>query len=220
MANSFWQNRFVDGPVSRVVKWLSLSAIFAFVTYVASVAFLSAFSYDDFPDSLLVKVEALPIIFPLHMITGALALALIPLTYHFRDRPKWHRPLGRITALDVLVSGVTAFPVALVLPVTFWSTAGFSMQAATWLTLLAMGIYHISRKNVAAHKACMLLMAATTTGAIVFRVLLGLWARFGEVQQFETVYAIDAWIAWILPLGLMAFLLRRGTHLVDSAKFY
>jgi hypothetical protein len=54
----------------------------------------------------------------------------------------------------------------------------------------------------------MLLMAATTSGAIFFRVFLGLWAKFGTMQHFEIFYALDAWVAWLLPLGTCALLLN------------
>ena len=37
-------------------------------------AVTAAFLNDDFPEGLAIKVELLPVIFPLHMVTGALAL--------------------------------------------------------------------------------------------------------------------------------------------------
>jgi hypothetical protein len=55
----------------------------------------------------------------------------------------------------------------------------------------------------------MLLMVATTSGAIVFRVLLALWSIFGSVRRFEAFYALDAWIAWLLPLSCTAAWLAR-----------
>ena len=55
----------------------------------------------------------------------------------------------------------------------------------------------------------MLLMAATTTGAIFFRIFLALWAMFGNFRHYEAFYAFDAWIAWTLPLCAMAIFLKR-----------
>ena len=55
----------------------------------------------------------------------------------------------------------------------------------------------------------MLLMAATTPGAIFFRIYLALWAIFGNFRHYEAFYAIDAWIAWTLPLAAMAIFLKR-----------
>jgi len=178
---------------------------------------LSAFANDDFPESLAIKVELLPLIFPLHMITGGLALMLLPLAIGLRPRPAWHRLFGRIAAVDVLLAGATAFPVAWVAPVTVWSAAGFTAQATTWLSLLALGIRNICLRRVEAHRTCMLLMAATTSGAVFFRVYLALWAMLGARRQFETFYACDAWIAWLLPLALTALAIGRFDRSLRAA---
>ncbi|MBC7492825.1 MAG: DUF2306 domain-containing protein [Novosphingobium sp.] len=195
----------------RAFRIALIAAIALFVMLAAWKAMNTPFALDDFPEELAIKVELLPLIFPLHMVTGGLALLLVPLTFVARRHPRWHRPLGRITAADVLISGLTAFPVALVAPVTRISALGFSAQAAVWLTLLALGIHNIRRGRVAAHRACMLLMAATTSGALLFRIALAWWAILGSARHYEVFYAADAWLAWSLPLSLAAYLLHRGS---------
>ena len=195
----------------RAFRIALIAAIALFVMLAAWKAMNTPFALDDFPEELALKVELLPLIFPLHMVTGGLALLLVPLTFVARRHPRWHRPLGRITAADVLISGLTAFPVALVAPVTRISALGFSAQAAVWLTLLALGIHNIRRGRVAAHRACMLLMAATTSGALLFRIALAWWAILGSARHYEVFYAADAWLAWSLPLSLAAYLLHRGS---------
>lgn len=177
--------------------------------YIAAKAMWIPFSHDDFPESLAIKVELLPVIFPIHMITGALALILLPAAYMLRHTNRFHKLIGRIAAADVLVSGITAFPVALVAPVTRLSAAGFTVQAALWILFLGLGIYSIRLRRVAAHRAYMLMMAATTSGAVFFRVYLALWAIYGNMRYFEAFYIFDAWIAWALPLTLCATALRR-----------
>lgn len=196
----------------RPLHWAILAAIMAFVTSVAVKALMQTFDQDDFPEALLVKVEALPVIFPLHMFAGALALVLIPLALLLRPWPRWHRIAGRIAAVDVLVAGVTAFPVAWVEPVTPWSGAGFIAQAAVWLTFLALGIWHIRAGRVDEHRACMLLMTATASGAIFFRVYLASWTILAEGRHFALFYSADAWFAWLLPLLATAlFIKKRGS---------
>ena len=195
----------------RAFRIALIAAIALFVMLAAWKAMNTPFALDDFPEELAIKVELLPLIFPLHMVTGGLALLLVPLTFVARRHPRWHRPLGRITAADVLISGLTAFPVALVAPVTRISALGFSAQAVVWLTLLALGIHNIRRGRVAAHRACMLLMAATTSGALLFRIALAWWAILGSARHYEVFYAADAWLAWSLPLSLAAYLLHRGS---------
>lgn len=164
---------------------------------------------DDFPEELLVKAELLPVLFPIHMVTGGLALLLVPGALLLSPRPRWHRPVARLAALDVLLAGLTAFPVAWVEPVTVTSALGFSAQGALWLVLLARGIWHIRSGNRAAHRACMVLMTAATSGAIFFRVYLALFALYGSYRFYLPFYAIDAWAAWGLPTALTALWLKR-----------
>lgn len=204
-------------PLKRLLSALILAAITAFVIATAYKALRAPFLIDDFPEELAVKAELLPVTFAVHMVTGGLALVLVPLAIMLRRHARWHRPVARIAALDVVVAGVTAFPVALVAPVTRWSAWGFAAQGATWLLLLGLGVQHIRAGRTAQHRNCMVLMAATMTGAIFFRVYLALWAIFAQGRQYELFYAIDAWIAWSLPLGLTALALRQHDSRRSSA---
>ncbi|QQR37243.1 DUF2306 domain-containing protein [Devosia oryziradicis] len=178
-----------------------------FVIYVALRGISESFDNDGFPEPLAVKLELLPVIFPVHMVSGGLALLLVPLVLYMRGT-RWHRLVGRVTAAIVLVAGLTAIPVAVVMPVTEISAAGFVAQGVAWIVLLALGIWHIRRGQVAPHRACMLMMAAVTSGALFFRIYLGLWKAVGGSRHFEAFYALDAWIAWGLPLVAMAIWLR------------
>jgi uncharacterized membrane protein len=186
-----------------------IAAIAVFVTSVAVKALMQAFDHNDFPEALLVKVEALPVIFPVHMLTGALALVLLPLALLLRSWPRWHRIAGRVAAVDVLVAGLTAFPVAWIEPVTPWSGAGFIAQAAVWLTFLALGIRHIRAGRVDQHRACMLLMTATASGAIFFRIYLASWTILAGGRHFAVFYSADAWLGWLPPLVATALVIKK-----------
>ena len=161
-----------SGPTSgsaipaRLLRWTFLAALAAFVTATAIKALRAPWAIDDFPEELLIKAELLPVIFPVHMLTGGLALLLVPTALLLNGRQRWHRPVARQAALDVALAGVTAFPVAWLEPVTYASALGFSVQGALWLVLLALGIWHIRHGRTQAHRACMLLMAAATSGAV------------------------------------------------------
>ena len=193
----------------RVLRWAMLAGLLIFVTTAAVRAISEAWDNDGFPEALAVKLELLPWIFPVHMIAGGLALMLVPLALTLRGT-KWHRWAGRLAAVDVVIAGLSAIPVALDQPVTRISAAGFSAQALTWMTLLGFGLWNIRRGRVAQHRMCMLLMAAVTSGALFFRLYLALWKFVGWHGAFNAFYACDAWIAWSLPLGVMALLLRSG----------
>jgi hypothetical protein len=194
----------------RALRWLILAAIAGFVTLVAVKAFMQTFDQDDFPDDLLIKVELMPVIFPVHMFTGALALVLIPLALLLRAWRKWHRIAGRIAAADIVIAGLTAYPVALVAPVTTWSAVGFSAQATAWLIFLGLGLWNIRQGRPDRHRACMLLMTATASGAIFFRIYLASWAILAQGKHFAVFYVWNAWLAWLLPLLGTALVLRTG----------
>ena len=199
---------------------LSLLVAFAccFVLYVALTALGEAFVNDQFPEPLAIKLERWPILFPVHMLSGGLALLLIPLAILLRDRPEVHRVVGRIAAIDIMIAGLTAFPVAWIAPVSAWSGAGFIAQAVVWMSLLALGIWHIRHRRRARPRAYMLLAAATAVGAILFRVFLALWAVLGTPRHFVLFYSIDAWVAWLGPLTAMAWWLRRERRGFAAAR--
>jgi Predicted membrane protein (DUF2306) len=188
-------------------RWIIIAPLGIFVTFVALRGISESWNNDGFPEALAVKLELLPIIFPLHMVTGGLALLLVQLVLVLRGTA-WHKVAGRVAAVDILIAGLTAIPVALQDPVTKISAAGFAAQAVMWLTLLSLGIWHIRNGRTASHRACMLMLAAVTSGAVFFRIYLGLWKLVGEPKYFYAFYAVDAWIAWGVPLLVMAFWLR------------
>jgi hypothetical protein len=199
-------------PIMALWRWLFLAALGVFVIYTSLRAISQSWDNDGFPEALALKLELMPFIFPLHMVTGGLALLLVPATLVLRGTlwpPLWHRWVGRITALDILIAAVTAVPVALNEPVTPISAAGFTMQAIAWLLLLGTGVRHIRQGRIAQHRACMLMLAAVTSGAMFFRIWLGLWAQLGSREYFYHFYAINAWIAWGLPLICTALWLFR-----------
>jgi hypothetical protein len=208
------------GPSSSRIRlrWAALAlfglAAALFVADVAHKAMVEAFVHDDFPEQLAIKVEQLPVIFPVHMMTGALALLLIPLVITVRRYPRLHRPLGRLAALDVTIAGFTALPVAWVGPVTPVSAAGFMTQGLVWTSLLALGIWHIRNGRRGAHRRAMLMMAATASGAIFFRIYLALWAILSRHHGFELFYSCDAWLAWTIPLAITAYGLKRNWRIL------
>ncbi len=163
---------------------------------------------EDFPEALAIKMEALPLIFPLHMVTGALTLLAVPAAYLLR-RTRAHRWAGGMTAALVVVAGLTAIPVAWIAPVTPWSGAGFMAQGIAWLTTLGLGLHALWKRSYASHRYYMLLMAAITSGAAFFRLWLGLFAMGGSYRHYHLFYSLDSWCGWLLPLGVAIIVLKK-----------
>ena len=175
--------------------------------FTAAKAVRETFDNGNFPEALAVKVELLPIVFPIHMLTGGLALLLVPLAIVLRGT-RWHRWAGRVAGVDILCAGVTAIPVALTAPLTPVAAAGFSTQALVWLALLAKGYWHIRRRDIAGHWQAMVMLAAVTSGAMFFRIYLALWAIYGSRRHLMVFYGVDSWVAWLLPLLFVAVILK------------
>lgn len=208
MSQHGWWRRLAPS-VWRAASFAALAIVAVYVLIVAGKGFIAAFDNADFPESLAVKLEGWPVIFPVHMVTGALALLVVPLVVGLRHT-RWHRWAGRAAAVIIAIAGVSAYPVAAYQPVTAYSGAGFITQATVWMTLLGFAIWSIRRGRVAQHRAAMLMMAAVTSGAVFFRLWLGLWVMTHGYKHFLLAYSLDAWLAWSLPLAAVAIWLWRG----------
>ena len=197
-------------PVLRRVSYGVVLAGFGALVILSSVKGLrEAFDSDDFPEALAVKLELLPVIFPVHMVTGASALLLVPLAYGLRRWPLYHRWIGGVAVADVAVAGITSLPVAWQAPVTRVSALGFAAQGCVWLALAARGVWMIRAGRTAEHRAAMLMMAAVMSGAVFFRLVLAFWAMLAHGAGFALFYACDAWAGWGLPLLATWLVLKR-----------
>lgn len=162
------------------------------------------------PDVLLLVRQKLPLAFPLHMIASGLALIFIAIAAAARHRRGLHRAIGRIAALCVLIGGLTALPVALASEAGPVAQAGFFAQGIVWLALLIAAVIAIRLGHIRRHARLMMAMAAVASGAIWLR--LALWLALALQLPFEASYALAAWAAWCLPLGLVLVLSRPGAR--------
>lgn len=199
----------MNRTIELSLKWGFSTILISYLLLTAYKAALASVYNGDFPEPLALKLELLPVIFPIHMISGALSLLLVPAAFALRHHRRLHIPVARSAAAIVIISGITALPVAWVSPVTIFAAAGFIAQACTWMTFLGLGIWHIRGGRTARHRVSMLLMTATTSGAIFFRINLGLWAAFAQGQYYYIFYSCNAWFAWITPLFITAYVLKR-----------
>lgn len=145
--------------------------------------------------------QELPAIFRLHMLASGGAMLLIPLVIFLRRHRAWHRPLGRLAATAVVLGALTSLPVAAASHSVAMARAGFFAQGIVWLTLIALGVIAIRRKQIATHQRLMLAMAAVASGAI--------WVRLGTTVAtscdlpFDPIYGCVAWAGWMVPLAIV-----------------
>ena len=84
---------------------------------------------------------------------------------------------------------------------TPWARAGFFAQGLVWLYLLAAAYVAIGVRDIRRHAHLMMAMVAVTTGAVWFRLITGMAIVFH--LPFEPIYALAAWIGWMLPLAFV-----------------
>ena len=142
-----------------------------------------------------------PILFPAHMVSAALAMLLAPIVITLRRRPKLHKPLGRLLGAFVVIGGLTALPVAAMSHSPPIARAGFAVQGLVWLYLLAAAFAAIRARDLRRHAELMIAMVAVATGAVWFRLITG--TAIALELPFELIYALSAWICWMLPLAIV-----------------
>jgi len=190
--------------ISRVVI---LFITIVLILPVGLVALGSGTGWIALPYEMFELARRAPSLFPAHMIASALALLLAPAVILTRRRPEFHRPLGRLLGLFVVIGGLTALPVAILSHSTPLARAGFFAQGLIWLYLLGAAYLAIRARDIPRHAHLMIAMVAVTTGAVWFRVITG--TAIALRLPFEPIYAASAWLVWMLPLAIV--LARRRT---------
>ncbi|HRD78597.1 MAG TPA: DUF2306 domain-containing protein [Hyphomicrobiaceae bacterium] len=183
---------------------------------VGLVAIATAAGLVKLPIELWLLDQRVPSIFRIHMAASGLAMIAIVVTLLLRAQPRWHRPLGRLAAVAILVGATTALPSALASEATIVARLGFASQAIAWLAALTIGVAAIRQRRIAFHRRAMLAMAAIASGAI--------WLRLATVAAvvldlpFDAVYAITAWAGWIVPLAAVLVVTEwLGASVVPSS---
>ncbi|WP_298576275.1 DUF2306 domain-containing protein [uncultured Luteimonas sp.] len=147
---------------------------------------------------------------PAHFFGAGLALLLVPLQLSRGVRRRWpalHRLGGWLSAVAILVGGVSGLSLAQHAQGDWPSRAGFSLLSLLWLGVTANGIRLAVVGQIARHRRWMAYSMALTAGAVTLRVMLALGTGvFG--WPFMPVYVGTAWASWLFNLALCAWLLR------------
>ncbi|MFP6766386.1 MAG: DUF2306 domain-containing protein [Planctomycetaceae bacterium] len=146
--------------------------------------------------------EGYHLAFYTHIVTGpcSLLLGMVLLSERFRRRfPGWHRKLGRVQVVCVLL---------LVSPSGLWMSlyaetgavagVGFgTLSVVTGMCVLA-GWRLAVRRRFAGHRLWMLRCYVLLCSAVVLRLTAGLASISGVEGAW--VYQMSAWASWLIPL--------------------
>ncbi len=188
--------------LARVPRFAVISLVLLLAVPTGLIAVAEGAALLPLPFNLHLVDVRLPGIFKLHMLASGAALLLIPLVIAVRRHRTWHRPLGRVTAVLVLLGALTALPVAVASHSVPMARAGFFAQGITWLALIVMGVVAIRKRQFADHAHLMLAMGAVASGALWLRLTTAVATSYD--LPFDQVYGCVAWLGWMVPLALVA----------------
>jgi uncharacterized membrane protein len=142
-----------------------------------------------------------------HMAFGGISLLAGALQFSTRlrfGRPAVHRLLGRVYALTVLVSGVSALLLAPSSTGGLSAHFGFGFLAALWLTTTARAVLDARRGAFDEHRAWMIRSYALCLAAVTLRLQLAVGGVAGV--PFEASYPAIAWLCWVPNLIIAEWL--------------
>jgi uncharacterized membrane protein len=185
----------------KTVIWVSLGLIALFV-FITSEAFLAA-DYPMYHAYRLQVIADRQLLIP-HTLSGVIALLAGPLQFSSRLRQrhlKFHRVLGRIYFISVIVGALTGIALAAGRP----GLPGTSMQGAAWIVCTTAAVITARNRQIAQHRQWMVRSYAVTFTFVSSRVL-NLWPRYwshlGDSFAAVGVIAFTLASLLIVELGL------------------
>ncbi len=189
-----------------------LMLIVVLIVPISLVAIGSGLGLVALPYEMFKLASRAPLLFPAHMVSSALALLLAPLVFAVRRYPEFHRPLGRLLGVFVVIGGLTALPVAVMSHSPAGARAGFFVQGVVWMSLLVAAVQAIREHHTERHAHLMLAMVAVTSGAVWFRIFTG--TAIVLKLPFDAAYVFAAWAGWMVPLAFVSTYSRRKPRLI------
>lgn len=138
-----------------------------------------------------------------HGVSSVLALVLGP--WQFLPRRRWHRVLGYLYLLGVVVGGLTGLPMALMAYGGPSARLGFAIVALLWLATAWMALTTARQRRFRAHRAWMIRCYALTFGAVLLRILLNVFQLLGH--DFNDIYPYTPWLSWLSSLAVAELIL-------------
>lgn len=149
--------------------------------------------------------------FYMHIIPGGLALLIGWLQFIKSIRTKrirFHRALGKVYILAILISGIAGLYLAYYADGGLVSQFGFGGLAIGWLFTTFMAYSTIKEQKVQEHQKWMIRSYALCFAAVTLRLWLPLFTSVLQID-FIPAYRIIAWLAWIPNLIVAELIIRR-----------
>ena len=156
----------------------------------------------------------------LHIVPGALFLALAPLQFSSRFRSRhlrFHRWSGRLLVAVLTVSAATGLYFGAVIPIAgFGELSSTAVFGALTLVAVARGFLAARRRDFVRHREWMIRAFAIAIGVSSIRVIATFMQIFVKTTPERTV-AISFWLGWALTLAAAELWIRATS---TSARTY
>jgi uncharacterized membrane protein len=193
--------------VRKVVRW-TLAAAVGFLALVGVAASAAHYLYEPYNPGFL----RFPTIVALHVVLGAVWLALVPFQFVRRLRsrhPDYHRRVGRLLVAMGLVVGFTALLMGFVIPFSgWWERVIIGLFGGLFLFTLTKGFVHVRYGRVALHREWMIRAFAIglsiATQRLIFIPALLLLSG-PTLEQLQALSAAAFLVAFVLHAGVAEF---------------
>jgi uncharacterized membrane protein len=194
--------------------WVIMTAL---AVVVAAYALLVLLMPGFGPPFIAERRVVVPMAISAHLLGGLVALATGPWQMNSRLRARalgYHRWLGRVYVVAVLVGGLGALGLASLSQEGFVTHIGFGMLAVLWLMATFQAYLRIRAGDQVRHREWMIRSFALTLAAVTLRVYLPLSQIVGI--PFADAYQAVAWVCWVPNLVVAEWLVLRRP--VGAAK--
>jgi uncharacterized membrane protein len=180
---------------ARSHRWQMMTALALIVASYALVLFVAP---QVRPPFLQGRTGLMQLAVTLHLGGGAVALALgaFQLNAALRSRRiQFHRVVGRIYVVSVLIGGVSGLRLAIASQGGMIAHLGFGLLACAWLFTTVRGFLRIRAGDDIDHRAWMIRSYSLTFAAVTLRIYLPLALAVGA--PFSIAYPAIAWLCWL-----------------------
>ncbi len=152
------------------------------------------------------------IAFYVHILAGGLSLLTGWSQFSKKIRSKYlnfHRNLGKVYLISVLLSGLTGFYIAIYANGGMIAKLGFATLAILWLFTAWQAYTSIKKKDVLQHQNWMIRNYALSWAGVMLR----LWIPFFLIVfglEFILAYKIIAWFSWVPNLFVAQWIISRN----------
>ncbi|MCV9385865.1 DUF2306 domain-containing protein [Reichenbachiella ulvae] len=148
--------------------------------------------------------------FYIHIALGGLALLIGWPQFIQKLRSKylnWHRRVGRVYVLSVLLSGVSGIYIGLYANGGWVSSLGFMTLGFLWVYSTANAYFKVKLGSLEKHEEWMIYSYALTMAAVTLRIWLPILAL--SLDEFIVAYKIVAWLCWVPNLAVAIIINNR-----------